>query len=55
MKEYKIIKKGFFKKDEFLEDLLNQFARDGWAVISAVGEHGDINKVILEREKSRSY
>jgi hypothetical protein len=55
MKEYKIIKKGFWKKDEFLEDLLNQYGRDGWAVITAIGDHGDIQKIILERDKSRTY
>ncbi len=55
MKEYKILKKSFWKKDEHLEDKLNQFARDGWSVISAVGDHGDISKIILERDTTRNY
>ena len=54
MKEYKIIKKKFFKKDKPFEDELNQFAREGWIVRSAVGNgHGDFGKVILERDKYR--
>ncbi|SNR63522.1 DUF4177 domain-containing protein [Lutibacter flavus] len=54
MKEYKVIKKNFWKKDDVFEDALNQFSREGWEVKSAVGNgHGDFSKVILEREKNR--
>ncbi len=54
MKEYKIIKKSLWKKDADFEDIINQFARDGWEVKSAVGNgHGDFSKVILERDKNR--
>jgi len=54
MKEYKIISKGFWKKDAFFEDTLNQYAREGWEVKSAIGDgHGNIAKVILERDKNK--
>ena len=54
MKEYRIIQKGFWKKDSSLEDLINQYAREGWEVKSAVGDHtGNFTKVILERNKNR--
>ncbi len=54
MKEYKVIKKNFWKKDDVFEDALNQFSREGWEVKSVVGNgHGDFSKVILEREKNR--
>lgn len=56
MKEYKIINKSIWKKDTEFEDSLNQYAREGWTVISAIGNgHGKISKVILEREKNRTY
>ena len=32
MKEYKIIKKSLWKKDADFEEIINQFARDGWEV-----------------------
>lgn len=52
MKEYKIIKKGIWKKDIDFEEILNQFAREGWEVKSAVGDgHGNIAKVLLEKDK----
>jgi len=54
MKEYKVLKKGFWKKDDIFEDILNQLAREGWEVKNAIGDgHGNISKVILEREKNR--
>ncbi|WP_372792376.1 DUF4177 domain-containing protein [Lutibacter sp.] len=54
MKEYKIIKKSFWKKDDVFEDALNQFSREGWEVKSAIGDnHGNFSKVILERDKNR--
>jgi hypothetical protein len=55
MKEYKIIaqKGGLFKnKDEEFETILNNFAREGWAVISSTSNpHTHLLKVILERQK----
>jgi hypothetical protein len=54
MKEYKIIKKSFWKKDDDFEDSLNQFAREGWRVISiSYANIGNIQKAVLEREKNR--
>ncbi|MEN8187018.1 MAG: DUF4177 domain-containing protein [Bacteroidota bacterium] len=54
MKEYKIIKKGFWKKESELEEAINQFARDGWEIKTAIGDgHGTFSKVILERDKNR--
>ena len=52
MKEYKIVelKLGFGNRVQKFEDLLNQFAREGWTL-------KDIpqgwNSVILERDKNR--
>lgn len=54
MKEYKIISKGFWKKDVHFEDTLNQYAREGWEVISTLSNgHGDFSKVIFERDKNK--
>ncbi len=54
MKEYKIIQKGFWKKNSDLEDAINRFAREGWEVKSAIGDgHGNFSRVILERDKYR--
>jgi len=54
MKEYKVIKKNFWKKDPTFEDTINQFAREGWEVVEAIGNgHGDFAKVILSRDKNR--
>jgi hypothetical protein len=38
MKEYKIIKKGFWQKAHDLEESINQHARDGWEIKSAIGD-----------------
>jgi len=55
MKEYKIIKKGFWKNISDLEESINQYARDGWEIKSAIGDgHGNISKIILERDKYRN-
>ena len=55
MKEYKIIKKGFWKKDSDLEDKINRYARDGWEITSAIGDmEGNFSKIILERDKYRN-
>ena len=54
MKEYKIIKKGFWKKDIDFEEVLNQMAREGLRVVNSLSNgHGDFSKVILERDKNR--
>ena len=54
MKEYKIIKRNFWKKDSDLEELINQHARGGWEVKSVIGNNGgSITRVILERDKNR--
>jgi|GEM_PF-1526478 len=54
MKEYKIIKKDFWKKNSVLEDTINQHAREGWEVKTAIGDgHGNFSKVILVRDKYR--
>lgn len=54
MKEYKIIKKGFWKKESELENTINQHAREGWEIINAIGDgHGNFSKVILGRDKYR--
>ena len=54
MKEFKIIKKGFWKKDTDLEDRINQYARDGWEIVSAIGDmEGNYSKIILQRDKYR--
>lgn len=54
MREYKIIKKGFWKKDTDFENTLNQYAREGWEVTSTISNgHGNFSKVILVRDKNR--
>lgn len=54
MKEYRIIKKGIWTKDQDFEDQINQYAREGWEVKSAVQNgHGQFSRVILERDKNR--
>ena len=54
MKEYKVIKKGFWKKDADFETVINQLAREGWEIIDAIGNgHGDFAKIILGRNKNR--
>lgn len=53
MKEYKIIKKNVWKKDDEFENLLNQFAREGWRVNSITHANGTFVKALLERDKNR--
>jgi hypothetical protein len=52
MKEYKIVtpRTGFSKRVEKLEEILNNYAREGWVL-----KHSDPNMIrfILEREKNR--
>ncbi|WP_339716252.1 DUF4177 domain-containing protein [uncultured Kriegella sp.] len=57
MKEYKILKQkvNLLKNtDEKFETQLNLLAREGWRVITAVTDQGNMGlKVILERDKNR--
>ncbi len=54
MKEYKIVERNFWKNDQVLEDTINQYAREGWEVTSAIGNQGGrFTRVILERDKYR--
>jgi len=52
MKEYKVIqpKLGFRGRFQNFEDLLNQYAREGW-VVKHVGQGW--SSVVLERDKNR--
>lgn len=52
MKEYKVVqlKLGLTKRMQNFEDLMNQYARDGWRYVDI--PHG-WSSVILERDKSR--
>lgn len=52
MKEYKVVdwKPGFTKNNERLEETLNTYAREGWAVIDlATNTH----RIVFERDKNR--
>jgi len=52
MKEYKVVSYSlkFRGNDEHLEDILNQYAREGW-VVRDVAEK--TMRVIFERDKNR--
>ena len=52
MKEYKVVelKLGFRNRTQNLEDLLNQYAREGW-VLKEVPRGW--NSVVFERDKNR--
>lgn len=52
MKEYKVIipKLGFTKRNEKMEDLLNQYAREGW-IAKHIGQGW--SSIIFERDKNR--
>lgn len=52
MKEYKVIqpKLGFRSRFQNFEDLLNQYAREGW-VVNFIGQGW--TSVVLERNKNR--
>lgn len=52
MKEYKIVelKLGFRNRSQNFEDLLNQYAREGWKFVNI--PYG-WNSMILERNKNR--
>lgn len=56
MKEYKIIrqKSKFRNSDKDFETELNQYAREGWHVVtSSIMSSSTFFKVILERDKNR--
>lgn len=52
MKEYKVVtlKLGFRNRIQKFEDVLNQFAREGW-ILKEI-PHG-WNSIVLERDKNR--
>ena len=52
MKEYKVVqpKLGFRHRFQNFEDLLNQYAREGWQVIDI---SAGWSSVVLERDKNR--
>lgn len=52
MKEYKVTspKLGILKRGEKLEELLNQFAREGWQVNFI---HQTFSIIVFERNKNR--
>lgn len=52
MKEYRVVnpKLGISKRSEKLENLLNQYAREGW-VVNHVAQSAYI--IIFERDKNR--
>ncbi|MBT8274074.1 MAG: DUF4177 domain-containing protein [Bacteroidia bacterium] len=52
MKEYKVIspKLGLSKRTEKLEDILNQYAREGW-VVNHIAQSAYM--VVFERDKNR--
>ena len=52
MKEYKVVmtKIGIMKRDEKLQDLLNQYAREGWIVKHLAESWAS---VVFERDKNR--
>lgn len=52
MKEYKVVelKLGFRNRTQNFEDLLNQYAREGWSMVQIPNGW---NSVILERDKNR--
>ncbi|MEH1008388.1 DUF4177 domain-containing protein [Winogradskyella sp. ECml5-4] len=52
MKEYKVVqpKLGFRNRIQNFEDLLNQYAREGW-VVKDIGANW--SSVVFERDKNR--
>ncbi|MBT8258888.1 MAG: DUF4177 domain-containing protein [Bacteroidia bacterium] len=52
MKEYKVVnpKLGMSRRNEKLEDVLNQYAREGWHVCF-IGQNAYM--VVFERDKNR--
>ena len=52
MKEYKVVmpKLGFRNRNKNLEELLNQYAREGW-ILKEMPQNW--NAIVLERNKNR--
>lgn len=52
MKEYKVVswKMGLSGNNERLEDILNEYAKQGWRVLQ-VGEN--FQRIVFERDKNR--
>ncbi|WP_417289987.1 DUF4177 domain-containing protein [Corallibacter sp.] len=52
MKEYKIVNTilGIARRNEKLDELLNQYAREGWQLKFM---HQNLTMMILERDKNR--
>jgi hypothetical protein len=52
MKEYKIVqlKLGLRNRNQTFEDLLNQYAREGWIYKEIIQ---GVSSIILERDKNR--
>lgn len=52
MKEYKVVnwKMGLSNNNERLEDVLNQYAREGW-MLKDIAEN--TTRIIFERDKNR--
>jgi hypothetical protein len=52
MKEYKIVqlKLGFGNRNQTFEDVLNQYAREGWVYKEILQ---GMSSIILERDKNR--
>lgn len=52
MKEYKIVqlKLGLRNRNQTFEDLLNQYAREGWVYTEILQS---VSSIILERDKNR--
>ncbi|WP_274475973.1 DUF4177 domain-containing protein [Mangrovimonas aestuarii] len=57
MKEYKVVesKLGFRDRTHKLENLLNEYARTGWALTKTIVPHGATypTLIIFERNKNR--
>lgn len=52
MKEYKVVnwKMGFSKNNERLEDILNEYGRNGWRVVEIAEQS---TRIVFERDKNR--
>ncbi len=55
MKEYKVVKPklGWRNTTEKLEEILNKYAKEGWALNAIVSNQHVIAHIVLERNKNR--
>ncbi len=55
MKEYKVIKPklGWRNSTEKLEELLNKYAKEGWAVNTITPNQHVVAHIVFERDKNR--